>query len=262
MIFGFGKASDDFQSHPDAATFTLANTGYTYEDGGVGLLRSTLTISEADRRVAIIGLNGSGKTTLLKMLDGALVPSEGVDVTIDGETLNTASRKDLKRIERLVGRVRREEIPNAFYQAETITEALTAPLRKRKVAEGERNAIVGNLLAHFQLSDCARRAASELDSEKRHFLAIAAALTFNPAAIVADEPTKGLDEAGSAHVAAALFSYDKQVIFAIHDTDLITRPDYAIDRTLVLDGHRIAFDGKPGEAVAFYRDLIRRRLGQ
>lgn len=259
MLFDFLRKRESFQDHPDTASFELGNVGYTYEDGGVGLLRTTLSIPESDRRVAVIGLNGSGKTTLLKLLDGALVPSEGVRVTVGGQTLNTASKHDLKRIEQLVGRVRREEIPNAFYQAKDIADALTQPLKKRKVDEGERNAIVGNLLAHFKLSDSARRAASEMDAEKRHLLAIAAALLFNPAAIVADEPTKGLDEVGSAHVAAALFSYNKQVIFATHDTDLIRRPEYAIGRTLVLDEHQIVFDGTPDDAVAFYEELIRRK---
>ena len=58
-------------------------------------------------------------------------------------------------------------------------------------------------------------------------------MSFSPAAIVADEPTKGLDEIGSSHVAKALFGYNKQVIFATHDVDMITRPQYAIDRALV-----------------------------
>ncbi|MBT1178668.1 energy-coupling factor ABC transporter ATP-binding protein [Bifidobacterium vespertilionis] len=259
MLFDFLRKSESFQNHPDAAAFRLPNVGYTYEVGGVGLLRTTLDISTQDKRVAVIGLNGSGKTTLLKLLDGALAPAEGVQITVGDETLNTSSKRDLKRVEQLVGRVRREEIPNAFYQAKDISEALTAPLKKRKVAEGERNAIVGNLLAHFKLADSARRGASELDSEKRHLLAIAAALVFNPAAIVADEPTKGLDEVGSAHVAAALFSYDKQVVFATHDTDLIRRPEYMIGRVLVLDEHQLVFDGSPDDAVAFYEDLIRRK---
>lgn len=101
--------------------------------------------------------------------------------------------------------------------------------------------------------------ASALDSEKRHLLAIASALSFSPAAIVADEPTKGLDEIGSAHVARALFGYDKQVVFATHDVEMLTRPVYAIDRVLVLDEHRIVFDGAPAEAAAYYNDLIRRQ---
>ena len=109
------------------------------------------------------------------------------------------------------------------------------------------------------MAQVSKAKAGELDSEKRHLLAIAAALSFEPSAIVADEPSKGLDEIGTAHVAKALFSYNKQVIFATHDTDMIRRPEYAIDRILVLDEHAVVFDGAPAEAVAFYEDLIRRR---
>lgn len=87
--------------------------------------------------------------------------------------------------------------------------------------ESERHARIGNLFAHFDLAQVSKAKASELDSEKRHLLAIAAALSFEPSAIVADEPSKGLDEIGAAHVAKALFSYNKQVIFATHDTDMI-----------------------------------------
>ena len=123
--------------------------------------------------------------------------------------------------------------------------------------ESERQAIIGNLFAHFDLASVAREPASALDSEKRHLLAIAAALSFSPAAIVADEPTKGLDEVSSTRVAKALFSSDKQVVFATHDTDLIVRPEYAIGRVLVVDDHRVVFDGAPREAVDFYTDLVR-----
>ena len=153
--------------------------------------------------------------------------------------------------------MRREEIPNAYYKAASIREAIDLPLKKHKVPESERQAIIGNLFAHFDLASVAREPASALDSEKRHLLAIAAALSFSPAAIVADEPTKGLDEVSSARVAKALFSYDKQVVFATHDTDLIVRPEYAIGRVLVVDDHRVVFDGAPREAVDFYTDLVR-----
>ena len=128
--------------------------------------------------------------------------------------------------------------------------------------ESERLAIVGNLFAHFGLSTVARQSASSLNSEQRHLLAIASALSFSPAAIVADEPTKGLDEIGSAHVAKALFGYNKQVIFATHDVDMITRPQYAIDRALVVDDPAVVFDGEPAAAAAFYEDLIRSKVAR
>jgi biotin transport system ATP-binding protein len=243
--------------HPASLTFTLNQAGHTYDDGHIGLEPTTLTIS--DKRVAIIGLNGAGKSTLLGLLDGSLTASVG-SVTITGgdESLDPASKKDLKRIENLVGKVRREEIPNRFYMVENISEAISEALKKHKVPETERHARIGNLFAHFNLAQVSKAQASELDSEKRHLLAIAAALSFEPSAIVADEPSKGLDEIGTAHVAKALFSYNKQVIFATHDTDMIRRPEYAIDRVLVLDQCRIVFDGAPADAVACYEELIRK----
>ncbi|PJM79536.1 ATP-binding cassette domain-containing protein [Bifidobacterium scaligerum] len=243
---------------PASLAFTLDQAGHTYDDGHVGLAPTSLTITE--RRVAIIGLNGAGKSTLLGLVDGSLKATSGI-VTISGgeERLDPSVKKDAKRIEDLVGKVRREEIPNNFYRAENISEAVSEALKKHKIAEGERHARIGNLFAHFDLAQVARAKASELDSEKRHLLAIAAALSFAPSTIVADEPSKGLDEIGTAHVARALFSYDKQVIFATHDTDMIRRSEYAIDRTLVLDDHRIVFDGTPNEAVTYYENLIRRK---
>ena len=228
-----------------SVTFHLDQAAHMYEDGNIGLEATTLDITPDSKRVAVIGLNGAGKTTLLKLLDGALAATSGtVRIEADGTAYDPAVKRDLKHVEDLVGRVRREEIPNAY-------------LKKHKVPESERQAIIGNLFAHFDLASVAREPASALDSEKRHLLAIAAALSFSPAAIVADEPTKGLDEVASARVAKALFSYDKQVVFATHDTDLIVRPEYAIGRVLVVDDHRVVFDGVPREAVDFYTDLVR-----
>lgn len=243
---------------PALLTFALQQAGHTYDDGHIGLAPTTLTIGE--QRVAVIGLNGAGKSTLLGLLDGSLKATTG-SLSIEGgeERLNPAVKKDLKRIDDLVGKVRREEIPNSFYRAANISEAVSEALKKHKIPESERHARIGNLFAHFNLAQVSKAKASELDSEKRHLLAIAAALSFEPSAIVADEPSKGLDEIGTAHVAQALFSYNKQVIFATHDTDMIRRSEYAIDRVLVLDEHAVVFDGAPGEAVAFYENLIRRK---
>ncbi|MBT1174929.1 ATP-binding cassette domain-containing protein [Bifidobacterium sp. LC6] len=243
---------------PQSLTFRLDQAGHTYDDGQLGLAPTTLTISE--QRVAVIGLNGAGKSTLLGLLDGTLKATAGT-VHVEGgeERLDPSVKKDAKRINDLVGIVRREEIPNAFYRAKNISEAVSEALKKHKIAEGERQARIGNLFAHFDLAQVARAKASELDSLKRHMLAIAAALSFEPSVIVADEPSKGLDEIGTAQVAKALFSYDKQVIIATHDTDMICKPEYAIDRALVLDEHTVVFDGTPHDAVAFYEDLIRRK---
>lgn len=85
-------------------------------------------------------------------------------------------------------------------------------------------------------------------------------LGFAPAAIIADEPTKGLDERDAPQLARAVFSYDTQVVFATHDTTLLLSPDYEIDRAIILDEGHVTFDGSPRDAVAAYDRLVRERF--
>ena len=115
-------------------TFTLDQAGHTYEDGNIGLKPTSLTITPESKRVAVIGLNGSGKTTLLQLLDGALAATSGsVRIDADGVAYDPSVKRDLKRIESMIGRVRREEIPNSYYKADSIREAIDEPLKKHKV---------------------------------------------------------------------------------------------------------------------------------
>lgn len=243
-------------ARPDHVAYALSHVSFAYDDGHVGLHDVTVTLGQ--RRIAVIGLNGSGKTTLLKLLDGSLAPTAGsVTLTAGDERLTPAGRKDRKRAGRLVGCVRREEIPESFYRSDSIAKALDEHMRARHIADSERQARIGSLLAQLDLSLWRDRPADALDSEHRHLLAVGAALCLDPVVLVADEPTKGLDEVGTAHVARALFALDRQVVFATHDTAMITRPEYAIDRTIVLDEGRIIFDGAPADAVAAYTETIR-----
>lgn len=268
-LFGlFGRKDRTWDSRAKSLTFVLDEAGLTYEDGHVGLKPATLTIDE--KRVAVIGLNGAGKSSLLKVLDGSekataghasvvetLYNDDGTTETADA--LDLAVKADAKKARDVIGIVRREEIPQSYYMAENISEVVAAQLRKYRLPEGVQHETVGSLFAHFGLTPYARSKAASLDSEKRHLLAIVGALIINPAAIVADEPTKGLDENATRTVAKALFGYNKQVIFATHDLDLIANPAYRIDRVLVVDDQTIVFDGEPQPAVDFYNDLIRRR---
>lgn len=92
----------------------------------------------------MIGLNGSGKTTLLQLLDGALTATSGsVRIGANGVVCDPSVKRDLKRIESMIGRVRREEIPNSYYKADSIRDAIDEPLKKHKVPESERQAIIG-----------------------------------------------------------------------------------------------------------------------
>ena len=135
------------QAHrPDHCIFTLDGAGVRYTGDSIGLKPTTLRLSE--RKIAVIGANGSGKTTLLQVLDGAVKPTVGTVLIDDGERrLNPASRQDQRQITQLVGRVRREELPESYLRAASIREALGARLKRHHVPEAQGNALVGRLLA-------------------------------------------------------------------------------------------------------------------
>lgn len=247
-----------------ALTFTLEQAGHTYQTAdfsSVGLQPTTLAVDE--QRVAIIGLNGSGKSTLLKLLDGSLAATTGsLTVTAGAKRLSPAVNSDNKHLQKLVGVVRREEIPNSFYTRKTVREALERWMDKHNAPQRRTQMTIANLLGHFSLANAAERPVSSLDGEQRHLLAIVAALSLSPVTVIADEPTKGLDAMGTTHVARALFDYGKQVVFATHDISLVTDSAYAIERTLVMDAQTVAFDGKPADAAAYYVELMHRRLAE
>lgn len=255
----FGKD----EALPSQVTFTLDQAGHTYEDGSVGLLPTSLTITPDDRRVAVIGLNGAGKTTLLKLLDGALAATSGsVSITAGETALSPAVKRDLKRIEDIVGRVRREEIPDSYYRAATIREAIDQPLKKHKVPESERLAIVGNLFAHFGLSTVARQSASSLNSEQRHLLAIASALSFSPRRSWRTSPPRAWTRSARPTWRRRCSATTSKSFSPRMTWTWITRPQYAIDRALVVDDHAVVFDGEPAAAAAFYEDLIRSKVAR
>ena len=149
---------------------------------------------------AVSGHSGSGKSTLLNMLAGILTPTAG-SVRIDGTDLYSLGDEELSRL--------RNERIGLVPQGHTALRALTvldnvllpAVLYNRDEAPAER---ARELLGRVGLGDLAEAAPIELSGGELRRMAIARALLMDPAIVLADEPTAGLDHANATAVLTLL----------------------------------------------------------
>ena len=160
-----------------------------------------LDIGLEERQLTLVsGHSGSGKSTLANMLAGILTPTAG-HVRLDGTDLY--SLRDEER-----SRLRNERI-GLVPQGHTALRALTvldnvllpAILYSRDEAPAER---ARELLAAVGLGDLADAAPTELSGGELRRMAIARALLMDPAIVIADEPTAGLDSANATAVLTLL----------------------------------------------------------
>ncbi|MFT4232035.1 MAG: energy-coupling factor ABC transporter ATP-binding protein, partial [Leucobacter sp.] len=130
-------------------------------------------------------------------------------------------------------------------------EDIALSLRRTHRGKRERAAAARAALERFGLGGLAERSVHALSGGQKQLLAIASVLATDPAILVADEPTTLLDLRNARMIGELLLSLPQQVVLVTHDLELAARAD----RTLVIDGGRVVFDGAPAEAVAHYRAL-------
>ena len=160
-----------------------------------------LDISLEERQLTLVsGHSGSGKSTLANMLAGILTPTAG-HVRLDGTDLYSLRDEELSRL--------RNERIGLIPQGHTALRALTvldnvllpSILYAKAEAPADR---ARELLAAVGLDDLADAAPTELSGGELRRMAIARALLMDPAIVLADEPTAGLDSANATAVLTLL----------------------------------------------------------
>lgn len=160
-----------------------------------------LDIGLEERQLTLVsGHSGSGKSTLANMLAGILTPTAG-HVRLDGTDLYSLRDEELSRL--------RNERIGLIPQGHTALRALTvldnvllpSILYAKAEAPVDR---ARELLAAVCLDDLADAAPTELSGGELRRMAIARALLMDPAIVLADEPTAGLDSANATAVLTLL----------------------------------------------------------
>ncbi|HIJ81643.1 MAG TPA: ABC transporter ATP-binding protein [Desulfuromonadales bacterium] len=150
-----------------------------------------LNLDIPDGRItAIIGPSGEGKSVLLKHLIGLLQPDSG-DVTVDGESIVGLSRSQLNRIREKFGMLFQNV---ALFDSMTVFENVAFPLQeKTKLPADEIRMRVMAALEAVGLKNVEHKMPDELSGGMKKRVGLARAVVPNPAIILFDEPTTGLD---------------------------------------------------------------------
>lgn len=183
---------------------------------------------------ALLGPNGAGKSTLFNLLT-RLFAAPGGTIEIAGRDLNAQPRAALARL----GIVFQQSTLDLDL---TVRQNLTYFAALHGISGRERARRIDTVLDRLDIADRAREKARTLNGGHRRRTEIARALLHDPAVLLLDEPTVGLDAAARAAITDhvhGLADDGVTVLWATHLADEV-RPD---DRLIVLHRARVLADG-------------------
>ncbi len=184
--------------------------------------------------VGLLGPNGAGKTTIMKILTCFLFPSEG--------TARVAGRdvfEDPVGVKSAVGYLP-ENAP--LYTDLSVSEYLGFIADARGLRGPSRRERLERVTAECGLSSVLHRGIGELSKGFRQRAGLAQAMLHDPAILILDEPTTGLDPHQIVEIRELIKSFgrEKTVILSTH---ILQEVEATCQRILILNEGRIAAQG-------------------
>jgi iron(III) transport system ATP-binding protein len=140
--------------------------------------------------VVLLGPSGCGKTTTLRCVAGLEHPTSG-EISIGGRVVSSPKRGILvPPRSRDLGMVFQSY---AVWPHMTVRQNVVYPLKHRKIARGEANRKVDEVLELVGLSEYADRAVVALSGGQMQRVALARSIVYRPQLLLLDEPLSNLD---------------------------------------------------------------------
>lgn len=210
-----------------------------------GAKRAVDGVSFKVRRGDILGFlgpNGAGKSTTMKLLTGFLRPSAGTAL-IDGIDVSV----DPVAVKRRIGYLP-ESSP--AYAEMTVLEFLGFIAEVRGLGDrAAQEAAVKRAIALTHLEPVRTQSIETLSKGYKQRVGIAQALLHDPAVLILDEPTDGLDPNQKNEVRRLIreMAREKAVILSTH---ILEEVEAVCNRIIVISAGRIVADETPAEFQA------------
>ena len=233
----------------------LENVSFTYQEGtplaSAALSDVSLTIEDGSY-TALIGHTGSGKSTILQLLNGLLVPSQGSVRVFDTLITSTSKNKDIRQIRKQVGLVF-QFAENQIFEETVLKDVAFGP-QNFGVSEEDAEQIAREKLALVGIDESLfDRSPFELSGGQMRRVAIAGILAMEPAILVLDEPTAGLDPLGRKELMnlfKKLHQSGMTIVLVTHLMDDVA--EYA-NQVYVMEKGCLVKGGKPSDV---FQDVV------
>ncbi|MGL5380929.1 ABC transporter ATP-binding protein [Clostridium sp.] len=161
----------------------LQNINVSYDKKNNILENLNLKVKKGEL-VSLLGPSGCGKTTTLRVVAGFIDPKAGKFLLGDKDYTNIPVHN------RNFGLVFQSY---ALFPHLTVEENVAFGLKMKKVAKGEIDRKVAEILETVDMTHLAKRFPKELSGGQRQRVAIARALVIEPSLLLLDEPLSNLD---------------------------------------------------------------------
>ena len=215
----------------------IQNVSMTYPNGKQALKDLSLDL-RSPSLIGLLGPNGAGKSTLMKLLVAALLPTSG-SILVDGQPLSRAER----RLKAQLG-----YLPQDFGLFDELTVAEFLDYMAALKGLREAKAAIRAAVQAVNLEEKARARIRTLSGGQRQRVGIAQALLGDPAFLIFDEPTVGLDPEERIHF-RNLFSRTAQERLVLLSTHIIEDVQSVCDQLVVIDRGKILFTGTPAHLI-------------
>lgn len=184
--------------------------------------------------VGFLGPNGAGKSTLMKILTGYLSPSKGI-----AGINNYILPEELKKVQQSVGYLPEH---NPLYMDMYVREYLEF---NAAVFKSDKKRIE-EVIVQTGLIPEANKKISQLSKGYRQRVGLAAALLHDPAVLILDEPTTGLDPNQLIEIRNLILKIAKKKTIFL-STHIMQEVEAICDRVIIINKGKIVADKKMKE---------------
>jgi lipooligosaccharide transport system ATP-binding protein len=239
---------------PDGPTALIHARGLTKHFDNLVAVDAIDFDVERGEAFGFLGPNGAGKTSTMRMI-GCVSPATGGSLSVFG--LDPVA--DGPRIRSRLGVVPQADTLDAEL---TVRENLIIYGRYFDLSRPVVRQRAQELLEFVHLQDRAAAAVEQLSGGMKRRLMIARALINEPALLLLDEPTTGLDPQARHLVWDRLYRLKQQGVTLVLTTHYMEEAEQLCDRLVVMDKARIVTEGSPRSLIERYstREVLELRF--